>query len=413
MEITSIKSNTFLNDWLAQIHTKVSFIPDKALADALHYLETNGIPNLKTEAYRNIPIESILKRYFNKITISSENYSSVKQPDYPNTIFLHPQQTQYFLKEKGIAVYSPNNLPDSLKHLIGNSNLHQNDFFAALNTAYCPSINVIHITQSLQHPLYIIHTLTSSNFNQNRILLVIDEKVRCTIAEEYSASSQQPVLYNFTGEIFINENAQVHWINVQNNPNFYLYTINNYSFSLAKSTQFQHHQITLNGSLWRNNLNIHINNKNASANLFGLSIGKQHSIISQNTAIFHHSPDAHSNQLYKNIADDKSIVLFNGFIRVDKNAQKTNAYQSSKNLLLNDNATLYAKPQLEIYADDVKCSHGSSTGALNEDALFYLRARGIDKPSAQKLLLYAFFNDIIESIENNEIKQSVLQQIEI
>jgi Fe-S cluster assembly protein SufD len=124
-------------------------------------------------------------------------------------------------------------------------------------------------------------------------------------------------------------------------------------------------------------------------------------------------PNAQSNQLYKNIADDKSTVLFNGFILVEPNAQKTDAYQNSKNILLNDNATIFARPQLEIYADDVKCSHGSSTGALNEDALFYLKARGIDEQTAQKLLLKAFYADIIESIENTDIREYIDSKIEI
>jgi Fe-S cluster assembly protein SufD len=171
--------------------------------------------------------------------------------------------------------------------------------------------------------------------------------------------------------------------------------------------------ISLKGSLWRNNIEVHIQQPDVNAEMKGLSIGKNQSIISQYTSILHHSGHSHSYQLYKNIADDKSTVLFNGFILVDKNAQKTDAYQNSKNILLNDNATLFARPQLEIYADDVKCSHGSTTGSLNEDALFYLKARGIEEKDAQRLLLQAFFNDIIEEIDNADIREFIIQQIEL
>ncbi len=414
MQTVITKNNTFLNDWLNQIPSKVHHIPDETLIEALKYIEEKGIPTIKDEAYRNIPIESILKKYFREIQYPQQNETSITHEiKNPNTIILHPQKTQFYLKENGITVYSTHSIPTQFQQLIGQTNTHQNDFFAALNTAYCPVINIIHISQSLQHPLYISHFLTPSNFNQNRTLFIIDKNVHCTIVEHYDVLPQQNTLYNYTSECFISPNARVKWINIQNNKNNQLYTINNSSFALAQSVDFHHHQITLNGALWRNNLQIHINNKEVNCQLKGLSIGKNQNIISQNTAILHLVGYSHSDQLYKQIADDKSTVLFNGFIMVNKNAQKTNAYQSSKNLLLNDNATLFAKPQLEIYADDVKCSHGSSTGALNENALFYLRARGIDKPSAQKLLLYAFFNDIIESIENKEIEQHILQQIEI
>ncbi|GAB4201528.1 MAG: Fe-S cluster assembly protein SufD [Bacteroidia bacterium] len=413
MEIATIKDNTFLNDWLNQIQSKVNHIPDEVLVNALKYIEEKGIPNIKDEAYRNVPIESILKRYFRKISHTDTKETSAKEIKNPDTIILHPEKAQFYLKEKGISIYNAENIPKQFENLIGQSNTHQQDFFAALNTAYCPSINIIHITQSIQHPLYIIHTVTSSNFNQNRTLFVIDKDVQCTIVEYYEAQPQQNTFYNYTSECFISENANVKWINIQNEKSNQLYTVNNSSFILAQSARFHHHQITLNGALWRNNLQMHINDKEIDCQLKGLSIGKNQNIISQNTAILHNIGYSHSDQLYKQIADDKSTVLFNGFILVNKNAQKTNAYQNSKNLLLNDNATIFAKPQLEIYADDVRCSHGSSTGALNEDALFYLRARGIDKSSAQKLLLYAFFNDIVESFENKEIQEFILQQIEI
>lgn len=414
MEIATIKDNTFLNEWLSQIHTKVHYVPDNVLTEALQYIENKGIPNLKDEAYRNVPIESILKRNFRKLIIDSSNITSnTDLSAHPNNIIISEHQTQYQLKEKGISIYTQN-YPKEYLSFIGKALLHQKDFFAALNTAYCEHFTIIHITQSLQYPLFIQYHLNStSNFIQNRILFVIDENVNATIFENISGTFQHPTFFNHLAEVYINPFAQLNWINLQNDSSNLLYNINNIAFSIEKSAQLKHNQISLNGALLRNNLNAHINNTDVTCELKGLSIGKNQNIISQNTQILHHIGYSQSNQLYKSIADDKSVVLFNGFILVDKDSQKTNAYQNSKNLLLSDNATLFAKPQLEIYADDVKCSHGSSTGALNEDAFFYLRARGIDKNSAQKLLLYAFFNDIIESIDNYEIKEILEQQIEI
>ncbi|MCX7727934.1 MAG: Fe-S cluster assembly protein SufD [Bacteroidia bacterium] len=414
MEITALKDNTFLNNWLAQIPTKVHYVPDNVLVQALQYIEEKGIPTIKNEQYKNVPIESILKRNFRNLILKSETAEDIQNFRYPNTIIISNNKTSYQLKEEGIQIYEENTIKDIYKKYIGSTSLHTKDFFAALNTAYCSHLSIIHIQKTLQYPIYIHHQLSShSNFQQSRILVIVDKSVECTIFSEISGNVHQPTFLNILGEVFMDENALINWISKQKDTSQLLYTITNYAFSLAGSAKLKHHQISLNGAMWRNNLNIHINDKAANAELKGLSIGKNQNIISQNTAILHHSGYAHSNQLYKNIADDKSTVLFNGFILVNKNAQKTNAYQSSKNLLLNDNATIFAKPQLEIYADDVKCSHGSSTGALNEDAMFYLRARGIDKTTAQKLLLHAFFNDILESIENTHIREYIQNQIHI
>ena len=123
-------------------------------------------------------------------------------------------------------------------------------------------------------------------------------------------------------------------------------------------------------------------------------------------------PNCESNELYKGIASGKSSGTFNGKIFVRKDAQKTNAYQSSKNILLSDDATINTKPQLEIYADDVKCSHGTSTGKIDTDALFYLKARGIGEESARKLLLQAFAEEVIEKIEVESLKERILQLFE-
>lgn len=414
MEITTLKDNTFLNNWLSQIDTKVHNISDKALADALQYLENKGIPGIKDEAYKYINIESILKRHFKTLQYSTPSNTDF-QPLKNNTIVLYADNIQTYQLDKSIDIFYQKDIPDKFNLLSKKNNMHEKDFFAALNTAYCSNFIVLHIKESLSSPLNIIHSINNeNNFSQNRILLVAEDNTEWTVFEEYQCSElKDPYLYNVLYDIHSGKNTTARWIHFQNAHTAPLYNIHNSAFNLYSGTKLHHHQISLNGALWRNNLNIHIHDKNADAELKGLSIGKQQNIISQYTAVYHHHGYSHSNQLYKNIADDKSTVLFNGFIQVDKDAQKTNAYQSSKNILLNDNATIFAKPQLEIYADDVKCSHGSTTGALNEDALFYLKARGIDKSTAQKLLLKAFYSDIIESIENTDIKEYIQQQITV
>ena len=133
-------------------------------------------------------------------------------------------------------------------------------------------------------------------------------------------------------------------------------------------------------------------------------ITKGNEFVDNHTAVRHNKPNCQSNQLYKGILDEKSTGIFNGKIFVERDAQKTNAYQSSKNILLSDDATINTKPELEIYADDVKCSHGSSTGKVDEDALFYLRTRGLSEDNARRLLLSAFANDVLNTIRIESLR---------
>jgi len=162
----------------------------------------------------------------------------------------------------------------------------------------------------------------------------------------------------------------------------------------------------------RNNLNIRLDGQNIDSYLNGLYVLDGTQVVDNHTLVDHAMPHCHSNELYKGIIDDKAQGVFNGKIWVRPDAQKTNAYQSNKNLLLSNEASMNAKPQLEIYADDVKCSHGATTGQLDEEALFYLRARGIGEGVARALLNHAFAADVIEQIENETIRQQLLTLLE-
>jgi Fe-S cluster assembly protein SufD len=166
--------------------------------------------------------------------------------------------------------------------------------------------------------------------------------------------------------------------------------------------------LSLGGGLIRNNLNIRLGDVNGTAYLNGLTVARFNQLVDHHTVVDHAMPHCYSNELYKNIIDDSAQGVFNGKIFVRKDAQKTNAFQSNKNLLLSDEASMNAKPQLEIFADDVKCSHGATTGQLDDEALFYLRARGIGEDAARALLNHAFAADVIEGIAHEGIKVKML-----
>jgi Fe-S cluster assembly protein SufD len=167
----------------------------------------------------------------------------------------------------------------------------------------------------------------------------------------------------------------------------------------------------LGADLVRNNLNIVLDSPNCEAHLYGYYHPIQNQVFDNHTLVDHRFPRCESNELYKGVIDNKATAIFNGKVYVRKDAQKTNAYQSNKNILLCDEATINTKPQLEIYADDVKCSHGSSTGILDPEQVFYLRSRGISLDKARSLLLTAYASEIVEHIPHTSLRESVAQLI--
>jgi Fe-S cluster assembly protein SufD len=165
--------------------------------------------------------------------------------------------------------------------------------------------------------------------------------------------------------------------------------------------------ISLDGGIIRNNLNIVLDAPYSEANLFGLYFLKGQTHVDNHTIVDNVKPNCLSNELYKGVIDDNATAVFNGKIFVQQAAQKTNAFQSNKNILLSDNATVNTKPQLEIFADDVKCSHGCTVGQLDDEALFYLRSRGINERAAESLLVHAFAIDILDHIKSEPIREYI------
>ena len=283
-----------------------------------------------------------------------------------------------------------------------------NDAFAALNTAFSEDGVFISVPDNtiVETPIHIINIISSQEASliQPRFLFVIGKNSEVKIVESLDTlNSNAKTICNSVAEISIGENAKVQYYKLQNDCAG-IHLISSVNAHQQKNSHFDTNTVTLNGDWIRNNLNIFPDAEHCETHLNGLFItsGTQH--VDNHTLVDHRKPNCQSNQLYKGILDGKSTGIFNGKIFVKRDAQKTNAYQSSKNILLSDDATINTKPQLEIYADDVKCSHGSTTGQLNEDAMFYLRSRGLSEDSARNLLLFAFAGDVIEKIQIEPLK---------
>ncbi len=290
------------------------------------------------------------------------------------------------------------------------------DPFIALNTSFAADGLFIYVpdTVLVEQPLHIINIISviEASLIQTRNLFVVEKNAAVKIVESFDTHQLKvKATVNVVTEVCVAEDAKLQYYKLQNDCEN-IYMVNTTQVQQQAKSHFDTNTVTLNGEWIRNNLNIVVDAESCESHLNGLFIAKGHQHVDNHTLVDHRKANCESNQLYKGILDDKSVGVFNGKIYVRKDAQKINAYQSSKNILLSDDATINTKPQLEIYANDVKCSHGSSTGHLNEESLFYLRSRGLSTDSARRMLLYAFAADAINTIRIEPLRQHVDELIE-
>lgn len=264
----------------------------------------------------------------------------------------------------------------------------------------------VHKGVNLQHPIYVYHVLDGRQapvMAQPRNLIYVDERSRLQLTETYATLGASDSFCNEVLEIVVAQDAYVEYYKLQNDV-AHASQVNTTHISQIGRSYVHTVVISLGGGIVRNNMNLILDAANNEAHMYGLYLLKGKTHVDNHTLIDNKQPGCFSNQLYKGIADDAATGVFNGRIMVQPDAQKTNAYQSNKNILLSENATINAKPQLEIFADDVKCSHGCTVGQLDEEALFYLRARGIPKERAEVLLLQAYAADIVAQIKPMSIR---------
>ncbi len=293
----------------------------------------------------------------------------------------------------------------------------QDDAFAALNTAFTPEGLFIHVQPGaiIEKPVYLIHVSSSEQdavISHNRLLVVAEKNSSVKISSLYvSGNSSSETFTNVINEIVSGENAAVEFdlLQDENKKSFQICGTHVYQYG---NSRFNINTICLGNRILKNKLHIKLDGSNSENYMHGLYLADETQLTDNHTAVYHSKPHCNSNQLYKGIIGGKAHGVFNGKIFVEKDAQKTNAYQSNKNILLSDDAVINAKPQLEIFADDVKCSHGATTGQMDEDAIFYLRSRGIGEENAKALLNVAFANDILNNITIDSFRNYISSLVE-
>jgi Fe-S cluster assembly protein SufD len=285
----------------------------------------------------------------------------------------------------------------------------------ALNTAFAADGAFIHVQAGMAtEPVMLLHIADSTSepcLQQPRNLVVVDANASLEMIEAYYATGQNASFTNAVNEVYVGEGATFRHYKIQQEEGAEKYHNNFTQVFQEKDSNIESVTITLAGKLVRNNLHFYMHGENCNTLLYGLYITAAQSHVDNHTRVDHASPSCFSNELYKGILRDKSSAVFNGKILVHPDAQKTNAYQRNQNILLSEQAVVNTKPQLEIFADDVKCTHGATVGQLDEEALFYLRSRGIGQDEARRLLLNAFADDIAEQIRMSKLVPVIEEEI--
>ena len=304
------------------------------------------------------------------------------------------------------AVRSTNAL---VMHSLARYARYDENSFVALNTAFVNDGAVIIAPARFvaPEPVYILYLSTASKPNtvtHPRTLIIAQRDSQLKVIEHYVTIGSGTCFTNAVTEILLEESAMVEHCKVQD-ESLNTYHVATIQTQQASRSNLLSHSISIGGAITRNNINCALDGERLECTLNGLYLGRDSQVVDHHTAIFHNKPNCNSHEFYHGILDGKSQGVFNGKIFVRPEAQKTDAKQTNRNLLLSDDATMDTKPQLEIFADDVKCTHGATIGQLDPESIFYLRARGIGLEVARKMLLHAFASEIVNRISIEPVRE--------
>lgn len=400
----------------------------KIRSEAFQNFEDLGFPTKKLEAWKYTSLNSVLNEDYSLFPSKevAVNLADVKKYfihdiDTYKVVFVDGKYSS-FLSETtheafDVCLMSSALTKPKYKAVIENyfNKVAKQDNLTSLNTAFAKEGAYIYIPKNteVEKPIQIINFTTGSEaatMIQPRNLIVAEQNAHIQIIERHQSLTKNAVLTNSVTEVFADRHATVDYYKIQNDEVTASLVDNTYIEQQSEST-VSVHTFSFGGKITRNNLNFYQKGEHINSILKGITIleGKQH--VDHHTLVHHIEPNCESHQDYKGIYNERSTGVFNGKVIVEKEAQKTNAYQQNNNVLVSDKATINAKPQLEIFADDVRCSHGCTIGQLDEQALFYMQQRGIPIKEARGLLMYAFANTVLESVKIPEIKSRITKII--
>jgi Fe-S cluster assembly protein SufD len=398
-----------------------------ARESALRRFSEQGLPTSRNEAWKYTNVLSFSQLPFVKPASTSANLSEKQVP------FLSPKATARLVFSNGrydAALSRPGTSPivapfaSLLSDKIGSQRLEKYfgkaiptdaSAFSCLNEALFDDGAAVFIPAGFQSesPIELVFRSgpgSGPTAVTPRVVIVAEKGSKAKIVEQYCSEEDGEQLVDSLVEVFLEEEAELDLIS--------LYRVNPQSFhvgstyvSQAKGSRLKTRTFSFRGAVIRNELRVRLLGEGAECDLSGLMLGSGNQHLDTYTFIDHVVPHCKSRELYKCILSDKSTGVFFGRVRVEKDAQKTDSVQTNKNLVLSDESTMNTRPQLEIYADDVKCNHGAAIGQLDEGALFYLRSRGIDPVEAKQMLTYAFAAELVELIDDGEVRSSITKYL--
>lgn len=397
--------------------------------EAIKKFEEKGFPTKKEEAWKYTSLNAVLKNDFSVFPKQDNalNFADVKK------YFIHEIDTYKVVFIDGVfSSFLSSTTHDGLDVCLMSSALtkpkykeiideyfnkiaNTDDSLTSLNTAFAIEGAYINIPKNkvADKPIEIMYLTTGNEaalMVQPRNLIIVGKNAQVQVIERHQSLNGNPVLTNSVTEIFAKERSLVDYYKIQNDVHSANLIDNTYIAQQGHS-HASVHTFSFGGNITRNNLNFYHQGERVESTLKGITIIGEKQLVDHYTLVRHAEPNCESHQNYKGIFDGNATGVFNGKIYVEKEAQKTDAFQQNNNILLSDKATINAKPQLEIFADDVKCSHGCTIGQLDESAMFYMQSRGIPKKEAKALLMYAFSNEVIESIRIPELKNRITKII--
>lgn len=394
-------------------------------ADAIEVFEQQGFPTNKEEDWKYTSLRALTKGDYSvfpkeEVSLKLEDVKQyiLQDVDTYKIVFVDGIYNAY-LSEKthegadicllSAALTKRKYAPIIKKYF--NQIAEKEASLTALNTAFTNEGAFIYVPEGKQveKPVQIIHFATSKNpklLLQPRNLIVLEKNAELQVVERHQSLSDNTTFTNVVTEIFTEQNAQLDYYKIQNDQS-QASLIDSTYIAQQKHSHAKVHTFSLGGKLIRNNLNFYHKAPEIISTMKGITLIEGEQFVDHHTLVHHAHPNSESHQDYKGIYAEKATGIFNGKIVVEKEAQKTNAFQKNNNILMDDKASINTKPQLEIFADDVKCSHGCTIGQLDEDALFYLQTRGIPKKEARGLLTYAFANNVLQSVQIDSVKKRI------
>lgn len=425
------------------VHTENSFLVDllkgditsgkstgflkKLRDDATELVNNIPFPTARTEEWRQFPIRTLSKN-----TYSAASDQNVNDQDVSGTYFKESEKSRIILvngvfhaKESDVTglsdgIYAgpisamPSEITDKIEANFGTIARYKDDAFTPFNTATFKDAIVVYVPKELkeEHPLHIVHvTAGESVFTSPRTFIYAERHSEITIVEDYIGIGENSYFNTAVTETFLGDESHVTHVKLQRESKKAIH-ISRIAALLGRGSNYNSYAVSIGAHLFRNEPLALVDAENAHATLDGLVMITGDQVSDTHSTLDHLKPNCTSHQLHKVVAHDSAKSVFNGKIFVRKDSQLIDAFQENRNLLLSPEATVFTKPQLEIFADDVKCSHGATIGQLSEEELFYLMSRGLSQSQSTQLLTYGFALEVIENLPIESLREQLSKEVE-